>query len=306
MARRLPPLLALRAFEAVGRTGSITAAADELCVTHSVVSRHVSRLQADLGVKLLVPHGRSVALTENGRTYLERISRAFDLIARATAEQRPAPSGKLDIRCIPGLANRILLRHLAALEARLPGTEITLQPTLAQPDLARGEADAEIIYAEDFSPPPAINAEVIIRPRVFPVASPAFINRLGPVLAADLPALPLIHEESTSQWQNWLEAAGVRAPATLKGTRLWHAHLAIEAARLGQGVALANEVLAGDDLASGALVEVGQSAVWLGGYYLAAAQARWGDRDISAIRDWLHGLFPAVRIVPQSDQSRSN
>jgi LysR family glycine cleavage system transcriptional activator len=148
MPVRLPPLIALRAFEAVGRLGSVGAAAEELCVNHSVVSRHLANLQDRLGVELLVPRGRSIGLTEEGHAYHTRINRAFDAIARATAELKPAPVQLLDIRCIPGLANRGLLRHLGDLEARLPGVEIMLQPTLADPDLLGGEADAEIVFRD--------------------------------------------------------------------------------------------------------------------------------------------------------------
>lgn len=297
MSRSLPPLVALRAFEAVGRLGSVGAAAEELCVSHSVVSRHVANLEARLGVDLLVPKGRTVALTEAGEAYLARITRAFDAIARATSELKPARVRKLDIRCIPGLANRGLLRHLSALEARLPDTEIMLQPTLAHPDLLGGEADAEIVYRETLPVGEGLEAKLVMRPRVFPVASPAFIDRFGVDHdLADLPTLPLVHEESTEQWERWLETAGVSFNGSLKGMRLWHAHLAIEAARLGQGVALANEALAADDIASGTLVEIGRTDIRLGGYYLVAAAKRWGDADIRAVRDWLNEVYGAYAI----------
>lgn len=297
MSRSLPPLVALRAFEAVGRLGSVGAAADELCVSHSVVSRHVANLEARLGVDLIEPRGRSVALTEAGRTYLGRVTRAFDAIARATQELKPSRVRRLDIRCIPGLANRGLLRHLGALEERVPDTEIMLQPTLAHPDLLAGEADAEIVYGEDLVLGEGLAAQLVMRPRVFPVASPAFLDRFGgnPGIE-DLERLPLIHEESTEQWERWLDATGFPPRGALKGMRLWHAHLAIEAARLGQGVALANEALAADDLASRTLVEIGQTNLRLGGYYLVASAKRWEDADIRAVREWLLDLYRDVAI----------
>lgn len=297
MPLSLPPLVALRAFEAVGRLGSVGAAADELCVSHSVVSRHVANLEARLGVDLVEPRGRSVALTPAGSAYLARISRAFEAISRATQDLRPTRIHRLDIRCIPGLANRSLLKHLGALEERVPDTEIMLQPTLAHPDLLAGEADAEIVYSEDLRLAEGLAAQLVMRPRVFPVASPAFLDRFGGgAELSDLRRLPLIHEESTEQWERWLEAAGLPPAAPLKGMRLWHAHLAIEAARLGQGVALANEALAADDLLSGALVEIGNTEIRLGGYYLVAAARRWDDADIRAVRDWLLALYAPIAI----------
>src|ERR1700754_1064897 len=117
---RLPPLVALRAFDAVGRRQSIRMAGDELAVSHTVVSRHLRNLEDWLGVKLIEARGRGVVLTAEGTRYHEKIGRAFEAIARATADLRPAAQRKLIIWCFPGLANRRLLVHLPELEALLP------------------------------------------------------------------------------------------------------------------------------------------------------------------------------------------
>ncbi len=103
--------------------------------------------------------------------------------------------------------------------------------------------------------------------------------------------MPLIHEESTEQWERWLRKAGVAELPPLRGPRLWHAHLAIEAARLGQGVALANAVLAGEDLAAGLLVEMVPSDLRLGGYYFLSEAARWDEPGLATLRGWLRDLF---------------
>lgn len=300
MARALPPLVALRAFEAVGRLGSVGRAADELCVSHSVVSRHVSNLEQRLGVTLFAPQGRSIVLTPAGAAYLSRITRAFDAIGQATEELTPKVSSQLEIWCVPGLANRALLRHLTGLEAALPGSEIRLQPTLSRPDLAAGQADAEIVYLFEPETRPGCRAALIARPRVFPVASPFLLARFPEADRLDrLPSLPLIHEESTEQWERWLEAAGEPAQSGLRGMRLWHAHLAIEAARLGQGVALANDFLVADEIGGGGLVEIGATEVRLGGYYIVAAENRWNEAGIQAIREWLAALFAPATIVAE-------
>jgi LysR family transcriptional regulator, glycine cleavage system transcriptional activator len=105
----------------------------------------------------------------------------------------------------------------------------------------------------------------------------------------------LIHEESTEQWDRWLDLAGVAAPPPLRGTRLWHAHLAIEAARLGQGVAIANDLLAEEDLTTGTLVEVVPSSVRFGGYHFVAIASRWTDPAMVTLRGWLREVFaPAL------------
>jgi LysR family glycine cleavage system transcriptional activator len=285
---RLPPLIALRAFEAVGRTGSVRAAGDELAVSHTVVSRHLQNLQRSLGVTLVRSEGRGVTLTEAGLTFHAQISQAFDIIARATLSVRPAARPTLNIWCIPGIANRLLLSRLPELTGPPRNWDVNLQPTLSHPDLARGEADAEIVYAEMIDSRGALMAEALVRPRVFPVASPAYLARYPAIASlADLSKIALIHEESTEQWERWFELAGVSDLPPLRGQRLWHAHLAIEAARLGQGVALANDVLVADDLRSGALIEVIPSSVHMETYQLVTLRERWDDPAIVALRDWL-------------------
>lgn len=292
MARRLPPLIALRAFEAVGRLGSVRAAGEELAVSHTVVSRHVRNLEQRLGARLLRPAGRGLALTPEGQRYLAQIAQALDLIERATAELAAPRRRTLAIWCAPGVASRRVLPLLPELEALLPEHEITLLPTLARPDFSRDDADAEIIYLEAVAPRDGVRAELLSSPRVFPVASAAFRARHADVAApADLLRAPLIHEESTEQWERWLHRAGVAELPPLRGPRLWHAHLAIEAARLGQGVALANAVLAGEDLAAGGLVEMVPSDIRLGGYYFLSEAARWDEPGLATLRGWLRDLF---------------
>ena len=285
---RLPSLIALRAFEAVGRTGSVRAAGDELAVSHTVVSRHLQNLQRSLGVALVRAEGRGIALTNAGRLFHAEITQAFDIIARATAMVRPVARPTLNIWCIPGIANRRLLPRLPELTGPPRNWDINLQPTLSHPDLLRGEADAEIVYADTVDSRGALMAEALVRPRVFPVASPAYLARNPDITTlAGLAKAALIHEESTEQWARWFTLAGQPEPQPLRGQRLWHAHLAIEAARFGQGVALANEVLVDDDLRSGALVEVIPSSIYMESYQLVALKERWDDPAIVALRLWL-------------------
>jgi DNA-binding transcriptional LysR family regulator len=285
---RLPSLIALRAFEAVGRTGSVRAAGDELAVSHTVVSRHMQNLQRSLGVALVRAEGRGIALTSAGQLFHAQVTQAFDIIARAVTMIRPAARPTLNIWCIPGIANRRLLSRLPELTGPPRNWDINLQPTLSHPDLLRGEADAEIVYASAIDTKGPLMAEALVRPRVFPVASPGYLARYPAITnLSELAKASLIHEESTEQWERWFALAGHAEPGPLRGQRLWHAHLAIEAARYGQGVALANEVLVGDDLRSGALVEVIPSAIYLESYQLVALRERWDDPAIVALRMWL-------------------
>ncbi|MBV8473481.1 MAG: LysR family transcriptional regulator [Hyphomicrobiales bacterium] len=292
--RNLPPLVALRAFEAVGSTGSVRAAAEALAVSPTVVSRHLDNLEKRLGVALIAPKGRSVTLTETGRRFHAEVARAFDLIDAATGELVKPVRQPLRLWCWPGLAVMRLLPRLPELEASLPGYAVHFHPTLARPDLNGGEADAEILYRTADEPRRAGIVEIeLARPRVMPVASPALAGRLGrpPEDRELLFELPWIHELSSDEWRTWLHFAGLpidgRAQERLEGVRLWHAHLAIGAAQLGQGVALANELLVEGDLADGRLIEIGRTDVRLGSYVLAMRAETQDDEPMRALADWL-------------------
>jgi LysR family glycine cleavage system transcriptional activator len=289
---RLPSLTALRAFEAVGRTSSVRAAGEELSVSPTVISRHLQNLQLELEIDLFKPNGRGLSLTPAGEIFHAHVKQAFDILRLAVREVRPGQLDSLNIWCMPGIASRCLLPRLPELQDQLRGVEIMLQPTLARPDFTRAEADAEIVYLSDAPPGQHLRTELLAQPRVFPVASPAFQARFPSMTQpTDLLSLPLIHEESTQQWEQWFGKAGVVDLPVLRGPRLWHAHLAIEAARLGQGIALANRILVEDDLAAGRLMEVLPHPVRLGGYYLIAPTGHWRDPSILALRVWLKKIL---------------
>jgi len=291
--RRLPPLLALRAFEAFGRTGAVRTAADELSVSHTVVSRHIQNLELSIGVKLVQKSGRGLTLTREGKRYAAQLREALDIIAEATASLWSGSSDALHICCMAGLASRRLLALLPELEKFLGGREIILQPITARPDLAAGEADAEINYLESPGFSDEVRGEAFCRPQILPLVSPTFRTRNRKVRTLQqLVELPLIHERSTRQWETWLERAGVVDLPRLKGPRLWHAHLSIEAARLGQGVALVSDLVAKDLLFKGELVEMVPSKVYLGSYYFASLARRWNEPAIASLRSWVRQKFP--------------
>ncbi|MCW2241747.1 LysR substrate-binding domain-containing protein [Azospirillum canadense] len=293
MARRLPPLLALRAFDIFARQGTVRAAADELAVSHTVVSRHIQNLEQSVGVKLVAKSGRGLSLTREGIRFAAQLRRAFDLIADASNELRNGGMEAVHICCLAGLASRRLLARLPELEEALAGREVILQPTSTRPDFSREEADAEIMYLEDGSVAEGLRSEMFARPRILAIASPEFKARYPDVRSpADLVGLPLIHEQSTGMWEAWLEEAGVADQPRLRGPRLWQAHLTIEAARLGRGVALVSDLLVADPLANGELVEMVDSNVTIGGYYFIAPAQKWNTPVISAIRQWLRAIFP--------------
>jgi DNA-binding transcriptional LysR family regulator len=285
---RLPSLSGLRAFEALGRTGSLKAASEELGVSPTVLSRHVRNLQFELKVQLTAPHGRGLRLTSAGEAFHAQIGRAFDTIRRANQEIRPTARRALRLWSIPGIANRCLLPRLPLLQSELGDFEIDLYPTIARPNLIRGDADAEVICTNGLETTADVKAELIAHPQVHAVVSPAFKARHPQLKTpADFLDAALIHEASTLYWEQWFEFCGIVDPPVLRGPRLWHADLAIEAARLGQGVALANSLLVADDLASGRLLDISPVEVRLGGYYFITPARRWRDAEIIVLRRWV-------------------
>jgi DNA-binding transcriptional LysR family regulator len=291
---KLPPLLSLRAFESVARHSNVRRAAEELRVDHSVVSRHLRTLQESLGLKLVTATRRGVTLTPVGEKYAAAIGPALAEISAAThlAMQQAKPSS-ISIWSIPGFALRWMTPRLSKFYERYPTLEVALRPTDQWADFANGEVDAEIAFGE-LPKRTSTRSISLAHPRVFPVASPAWIAANREIRSADdLFKVPLIHEENHDQWRAWFIACGVVPPERLAGARLWHANLALEAARLGQGIALANDFLIEDDMARGELVEVIPSNVRLFHYRFTARSDRWSEEYLSHFRNWLVAMIRA-------------
>lgn len=284
---QLPPLILLRAFEAVARMGSMRKAAEDIGVSHTVVSRHVRNLEHWLGRRLVEATPRGVVLTAQGETLHAAVSRAFGIIANTTAELRAVSRrGALRIWCMPGLATRWMTPRLSALEAAMGDVDISLRSIDRSPDFAADEADVMIGFGNFDALPDA--ARPLVRPRMFPVASPGWIAGHGlPTDLATLARAPLIHEDSRQQWADWFDAMGFRPAGELRGPRLWDASLGFDAALVGQGIALASRLTAGTEIDEGRLVELLESDVQLGGYYLLVAPQRRGDALIARFESWL-------------------
>jgi LysR family transcriptional regulator, glycine cleavage system transcriptional activator len=316
--KAMPPFAALRAFEAFGRCGGVRRAAQALGLDHAVVSRHLRALEAWTGAKLIDRRPGVQQLTEDGERYYLRLRGAMAEIVDATSEiMRREDERRLSIWCIPGFASEWLTGKLWEFQRRNPDLDIEFHPTDSPPDFSRYEADVDIRYTMDSAAPLAegVRRLEIARPPVFAVASPECLASLPPIdTAADLLSAPLLHEENFEYWRAWFGLNGVEVSEALKGPRLWHAHLTVEAARRGQGVALANAFLLRDDLASGRLVNVMGARtppVVLGGYTFAGRIDRWQMPAISRLRRWLEreavqaldGPAPGRRRVGELSQS---
>ncbi len=295
----LPPLTTLRAFEAVGTLRGVRRAAQALSLDHAVVSRHVRSLEEWAGVRLVERVRGITTLTEHGARFHARIAAALREISDAAAElDVRARDQHLQIWSVPGFASQWLTRHLVSFRSASPAIEIDIHPTDHGPDFARYEADIDIRYmagSRTFSAAvvqDGVRRIELARPFVYAVASPECAAGIRARTAAGLLDAPLLHEESDSQWRAWFAAHQVQVSGTIKGPRMWHADVAIEAARRGQGVALANPFLLGDDLTSGRLVNLvpplaPDRGVTLGAYVLCARADSWQSPHVAQFRTWI-------------------
>ena len=209
MHRRLPPLNALKAFEAAGRHGSFTLAAEELRVTHGAVSRHVQALEAWLGVPLFERHNRRVVLTEAGRSYLAEIGAALDRVALATARQLERGQARvLHVNTLATFTLRWLIPRLHAFQRAHPAIEVRLTTSTVPLAELAGPYDVAIRGGPD-SRPGHVGQEFLTEERI-PVCSPALLARLPLADPSQLARHTLLHAATLPGiWPQWLAAAGV-------------------------------------------------------------------------------------------------
>ncbi|WP_158219251.1 MULTISPECIES: LysR substrate-binding domain-containing protein [unclassified Achromobacter] len=294
MVRRLPPLVALRAFEAVGRTGSLRKAARDLGVGHTVVGRHIATLEEWLGCEVLLSDFRGVQLTARGAEFHRVVSSAFAMIEQGAENMQASQRGELRLWCAPGLAMTWLMPRLASMRTALGDANIVLSVRDDLTDFGTAQIDIAIHYGPYAAE--GIRCEELAHPRMLPVASPEFVAA-HPELktAADLLKTSLLHERSTRPWEHWLKASGIDNPGTITGQRLHHAHIAMEAALLGEGVALVNWLLVRAHLNAGRLIEMVPSDIRLDGYLFCAPAEKWDDDLVTRMRDWLRAEMKDAR-----------
>jgi len=260
MGRRLPPLNALRAFEAAARHLSLSRAADELSVTPAAVSHQIRTLEDHLGVALFRRDGRSLLLTDAGQACLPGIREGFERLASAIDEiDSLGMVGVLTVSVAPSFAAKWLVPRLDRFQVRHPEIDVRVSASMQVTDFSRDDVDLAIRYGAGRYPDLVV--EKLLEESVFPVCSPGLLKEKGPIDTPEaLRSHTLLHDdspdndESCPTWAMWLKAAGVEMDAS-RGPRFNQSSLVIEAAALGKGVALAKATLAAADLAEGRLVK---------------------------------------------------
>ncbi|MDH0772555.1 LysR substrate-binding domain-containing protein [Delftia tsuruhatensis] len=298
MTRRLPPLAALRAFEAAARLGRMTAAADELCVSPGAVSRQVRQLEQHLGLPLFAGTKARPTLTAAARTLQPALTQAFEQIHEAVRSLGDAHEGPLDVACFSTFTVKWLIPRLFDFHAHHPGIEVRLRTTDTGTDAAREGCDLLITAITHDSGEALADNETFLplfAEYLGPVMSPAMAGRLQQ--PEDLASLPLLHTRGRRDaWDLWAASMDIAAPAAA-GPVYEHYYFTLEAALRGLGAAVAPWHLVMDDVQAGRLLApFGFTA---SGYrYLALRRSTAVQTRLDIFCNWLQAQARAMPEAP--------
>ncbi|MEM7766556.1 MAG: transcriptional regulator GcvA [Pseudomonadota bacterium] len=292
---RLPPLNALRAFEAAARRLSFTKAAEELNVTPGAISQQIRQLEDYAGTPMFKRTGRSVLLTDAAQAALPLVRDAFENIGEAGRVMRaPARKGRVMVSCAPSFAAKWLAPRLETFHNAHDGIEAWVSADMQLTDFNTADADLAIRYGRGHYD--GLKSEKLMDETVLPVCSPKLLEGPDPLRRPeDLAAHTLIHDESPEKdpscpdWASWLRARDVSRVDGYRGSRFNQAVLVIEAAVNGRGVALAKRAIAATDLDAGRLVAPfadGTTAIDFA-YWLVWPKGRHLSPDVRAFIDWV-------------------
>ena len=257
MSHDLPPLNALRAFEATARLNSVSQAAEQLHVTHGAVSRQLKVLEDHLGVSLFAKDGRGLKLTDAGLRLRDASAEAFDRLRSVCAElSQSTADSPFVLGCSGSLLARWFIPRLGRLNADLPDLRLHLSAGEGDLDPRRPGLDALLVFAE---PPWPADMQVyeLVGERIGPVMSPRYngFARLKSAPAGALLGEPLLHTTSRPQaWPTWARQNDLDPQGLKLGQGFEHLYYLLEAAVAGLGVAIAPEPLVAEDLRAGRLV----------------------------------------------------
>ena len=294
MNGHLPPLSALRAFEATARLRSFGKAAVELNVTPAAISHQIHALEEDLGVRLFHRLNRSIELTASARVLLPGLSDAFTGIHASVRRLRAHnDTGTLTVTASPSIAAKWLVLRLHRFQERYPEIDVRISTSDDVVDLTKGDFDIAIRYGTGRYP--GLTVELLLQNEVFPACSPHLLEA-GPPLRSpeDLRHHALIHDQAVDRdplaptWAMWLKAAGVTSVPEAAGLTFSVGYMALDAAIAGHGVVLAYSTIAAADLAAGRLLRLFSLALPdLFAYYIVTAPGALERPKVRAFRDWL-------------------
>jgi DNA-binding transcriptional LysR family regulator len=300
---KLPPLKALPVFEAVARLNSFSLAADELSVSQSAVSHQIKQLETYLGEPLFWRGGRMLALTDEGRQYMDAISSALLQVERASEMLLGHEESRLRLSVFSSFAVRWLVPRLPELQRLHPQVELALEMTNENPVLSDRVADSFITIHKASS---AYSYELLYVERLFPVCSPDYWQKMRrelgreapdaddiPLTPEDIARFPLlsthsIFDKPAGDWQAWYHAVNQKIPVPARVQHFSHMLLALEAARFHQGVALTNDYMLSTRKDPEEFIRLPCHPVMTGDhFYFAWKTSRRKERGIQILRRWL-------------------
>jgi LysR family glycine cleavage system transcriptional activator len=286
--RRLPPLSALRAFEAAARHGSFKAAASELAVTPTAISHQIRSLEAHIGLPVFDRQIRKVALTDAGAQLYPVLRNGFD--AFETVFERLMPRTRrpqVKISATTAFTAKWLVPRVSGFQELHPDIDLQLHASDSTVDLTENGIDIAIRYGR--GPYPGLAADLMFADNFGPVVNP----RLGVMTQQDLSKTPLIHfqwrriDPLNPTWENWFAESGLPWSPSHPQLRFSDESHAIQAAVAGQGIALLSLALLRDELSAGHLVQPFGPVIPGHSYHLVRRSDRAPDTATIATIDWM-------------------
>jgi LysR family glycine cleavage system transcriptional activator len=287
MVGRLPPLNALRAFEAAARHLSVKDAAAELCVTPGAVSQMLKTVELHLGTELFHRVNRGILLTEAGQNYLPPIRNAFRQMVDATERVATASETALTVSVTPFFAETWLVPRLKRFQDAYPDIDLKILASSALADFSRDGVDVAIRHG--LGRYPGFRSHRVLVLEIVPVAAPALVAERGkPASAADLVRWPHIHDADRKGWHLWFRSQGVEEIAVLRGPSFNDSNLLLRSVLSGQGAGLLPAALIENDLKEGRLIRLADTVLLdTFAYYLVYPDATYTRSKVAAFRSWI-------------------
>jgi len=295
MVRKLPPLNAIRAFEAAARHLSFTRAAEELFVTQAAVSHQVKALEDHLGIPLFKRLNRSLLLTAEGQHYYPEVRDALDQIAHATHHvQKADQSGILTVSVIPSFASLWLVPRIHHFTQQYPDIDVRIAADDSLTDFNKDDVDCVVRYG--LGGWTNVRADLLMNEHVFPVCAPHYIKDHPNLLKGPdyLKHHLLIHDYGVTlaevhlTWGHWLEKANIKSVDHTRGPKFSHTYMAIQACLSGEGVAMGRSGLIQKELETGRLVRLYDLSVQAKvAFYFVSPQHTADRYKIKMFREWL-------------------
>lgn len=288
MASKLPPLNALRVFEASARQLSFTRAAEELFVTQAAVSHQIKALEEFIGIKLFVRKNRALLLTEEGQSYYLDIKDVFNNIQEATEKLfARGEKGAITVCLQPSFAIQWLVPRLNAFSNLHPDIDVRIKAVEQSDGLLTEDVDIAIYYGRGTWS--NVSIDKLHQEYLIPVCSPLIFSKSKPLKKIeDLVNHTLLHDASRKDWKRWFKKVGVKGANVNHGPIFSHSAMVVQAAVHGQGVALAHSAFAKPDIDSGRLIcPFNKVLVSKNSHYIVCREHQRDLGKISAFREWV-------------------